>query len=163
MFHPSVVFEEGNVVGEGLDSQHVAELVVDLDAGWTHVVSQAVPFLTGRKLRAEFTVVTRMEAFAQKHGYVIRFDGVREGADQLLIDRAERFAVGEDEVRGVLGLHDAPMNAALKAGRCWTELSGVSIEQSMQTLDGKSIGQLPGLREVVDLDEGVLDLGSAQK
>jgi hypothetical protein len=55
------------------------------------------------------------------------------------------------------------MNAALKAGRCWRELSGVSVEQSVQTLDGKSIGQLPGLREVVDLDECVLDLGSAQK
>lgn len=41
MFHPAVVFEKGNVVGEGLDSQHVAELVVHLDGGSTHLVANA--------------------------------------------------------------------------------------------------------------------------
>ena len=82
MFHPPVVLEKGNVVAEGLNSQHAAELIVHLDAAGTHVVWQAVAFLTGRKLRAKFTIVTRMEAFAQKHGHVVRFDGVREPEDQ---------------------------------------------------------------------------------
>ena len=85
MFHPAVVFEKGNAVGKGLDSQHTAELIVHFDAAWTHVMSQAAAFLTGGQLRAEFTFVKPMETLAQKHGYVIGLDGIFEASSSLLV------------------------------------------------------------------------------
>ena len=66
MFHLAVVLEERNVVDCCLDTQHLAEFVVNLDAGRTHAVLDAASLDAGGLARANLLRQRRRDLLAQK-------------------------------------------------------------------------------------------------
>lgn len=80
-------------------------------AATAHEMPNRMAFDARGKLPTQFTFVSRVEPFSQKHGDLVGLDGVGKGADQFLVNGGEAFTVFEDYVGCVLGLHDAPMHA----------------------------------------------------
>ena len=158
MFHPTVVFEERYIVCEGLDTENTAEFVIHLDATLAHAMTDGMSFDTSRELAAEFAFVTWVEPFAQEHGDIVGFDGVRERPDQFLVNRIKGITIVEDDVRGVFGLHNAPVNARVKPRDHWAKPLRDGVQQPVQSLDREFIGELLRFLEVVDVNESVFNL-----
>src|ERR1051325_370855 len=157
VFHRAVVFEEGDVVGDGLDTQDMAELVVHLQRGAAHLVTDAGALDAGVEVVADLAEVARVELLAQEGGDVLGADGVDGGADQVVVEGSQVLAALEDDVGGVLDLHDAPVVAGRELGGRRAELVREAVELAMQGQRLQPVGDLLRSREVVDVDERVVE------
>ena len=54
MFHLAVVFEEGDIVGGGFDTQHMTNLVVNFDWSAAHAMFYTGAFEAGGESAADF-------------------------------------------------------------------------------------------------------------
>ena len=67
----------------------------------------------------------------------------------------------ENDVGGVLALHEAPVIARLKVPDDRAIGLSRGVESSMQAIGSQGIGKFLGLVPVVDVDDGVVDQGEA--
>jgi len=158
MFHPSVVSEGRDVIAVGLDTKNDAELIVQLDAVLAHVMAKAVPLNSCRELAAKFPFESWIQTAPEKHGQLIRFHSVGERADQFFVNGGEGLSVLEDDIRGVFGLHETPMNAGGEDPDGGTVFLHHTIQGLMQLLGVETVGQHLGLFEVLNVHEGVFNL-----
>ena len=159
VFHLPVVFEKGHIIGKGFDAQHAAELVVDFQAGGAHEVAQAMSFDAGGELGAKFSFVTGVEGFAEEHGKGVWSDGMREGADDFLVDRSQDIVRFEDDVGGALQLHDAPVHAGREYADDGAVAPGGLFHVAVDEGWIAGIGQGLCFGKIADVHKGVLDLG----
>jgi len=163
VFHLPVVFEKGHIIGKGFDAQHAAELVVDFQAGGAHEVAQAMSFDAGGELGAKFSFVTGVEGFAEEHGKGVWSDGMREGADDFLVDRSQDIVRFEDDVGGALQLHDAPVHAGREYADDVTVAPGGLFHVAVKEGRIAGIGQELGFGKIADVHKGVLDLSEGHQ
>lgn len=120
--------EGGHVVGDGLDAQNRAELVVHLQGHAAHFVADAGSLDAGAEIVADLAEVAGVELLAEKGGDVLDPNGMDGGADEVIVKRCQVLLSAKGEIGGVLHLHQAPMIAGgeLRSGRA--ELRGVAIQ-----------------------------------
>jgi hypothetical protein len=58
---------------------------------------------------SHFAFVVSIKLVLQEGGDVLRFDGVNEGFEQIGIDGLKIFSLFENDISGILHLHQAPM------------------------------------------------------
>jgi hypothetical protein len=109
MFYQTVVLEKGYIIDGGLNTKDQSEFVVHFDGNRTHGVSNPSTFNACAEVVAHLVPVTVIELSAQKGGYVVRLYGVDRSAGKIAIDQLEVFLMLEDNISGVLSLHDAPV------------------------------------------------------
>jgi len=141
MFHPAVVTKERDVVDGRLDAQDQGLLIIELEGHRSHVVLQTGPFDPRMDVIAQLILVVPGELAAQKGSDVIRLDRVDGRTDQGLVERPQVLLTVEDEVGGVLDLHQAPVVGGGKASGDWAVLGREGVEGAVQALDGEGIGQ----------------------
>ena len=110
MFHPSVVFEKGNVIGGGFDTEHKSELVVHLDGGPTHVVSDAGSLDSGGKVVAEFVAEAACQLAPEKGRHLVGFHSMDGGSGNRVVDRSQVTLSSEHDV-GTGGVRDKGLGA----------------------------------------------------
>jgi hypothetical protein len=98
LFHLAVVFEKGDVVGRGLDAQDNAVLVVHLDGGRSHVVTDAGALDAGMEVVPQLAEEVAVELAAEESGDLFGVDGEHRGADQSVVQRLEILTPLEDDV-----------------------------------------------------------------
>ena len=124
--------EVGDIIGGSLDTQDDTVFVVHLETHCTHLVLDPGALDTGVEGVAHFALVEGREFPSQKGGDVLRFDGVDGGTDQVLIKGCEVFLAVEEDVGGVLGLHDAPVVGTPQALDDRAEHAGVKVEDLVE-------------------------------
>ena len=111
MFYRAVVLELGDVVDGCLNAQDYSLLIIHFDGGPTHVVFDAhsldavVKLIVGSDLGEGSSV----EFLAQKHRHGFRLYCVNSRLDKRFVDGLEVFGSLEDDVGGILRLHDRPV------------------------------------------------------
>lgn len=75
----------------------------------------------------------------------------------MVVQRRQVVTALENDVGGVLDLHEAPVVAARELGGRRAELAGEAIELAVQGLRLEAVGDLLRAGEVVDVDERVVD------
>lgn len=104
VFHAAVVTEEGDVVGDGLDTEHATELVVHLERGAAHLMADAGALDPGVEVVADLAGVACIELLAEEGGDLLGTDGVHGGADQRVVEGGQVLGPFEYDVGGVLHL-----------------------------------------------------------
>lgn len=99
-----------------------------------------------------------MQFAPEKGGHVVGFDGVDGGARQCAVDVLEIRWSAENDIRGLLGLHDAPVIVQPKVADHRAVASRETIQQLMDCPDLQAIRQSLGLFPLGDVHEGVVDL-----
>lgn len=159
VYHLAVVFEKRDVVGGGFDTEHYALLVVHLDGGLSHVMSDACALDTGVKIIADFIPGGVGELATQKGGDVIGLDSMDGGADQFIVNGLEILSPFEDDVGGVFDLHQAPVIAGLEMSDDGTVRIGDLIQPFVQPVGPDGISQPLRSFRVVDPNERVVQHG----
>src|SRR5579883_647041 len=160
MFHLAVVLEKGHVVHGRLDPEHQADLVVHLHLRLPQTMLDAGALDPGLETRSDFLGELRGDLFAEEGGDLLSFDCQHRLARELLVQGGERLARAEDQVRGVLGLHDAPVISLAKALLDRAALARIAIEHPVQLLGLEGVGELLRALPVLDAYEGVVREGS---
>src|SRR5205807_2124802 len=124
MCHLAVVLESGDVVGGGLQAQHEAEFVIDLDRGFAETMPDAGPLDPRCELTADLLGELSSDPVAEEGGDVFGFDSEDGLPGKLLIERFEDGWRAEHQIRGVLNLHETPMvglseHIEHRTGRSW--------------------------------------------
>ena len=109
MFHPSVVFEERDVIGHCFDAKNHCAFIVHLDGDLFHVVLDACSFNAGMKIIAYFPIELPCESTTKKCGDMVGFHRMDGGTHQLLVNGLQFALALEDDIHGILNLHEAPM------------------------------------------------------
>src|ERR1700680_2677620 len=158
MFHLAVVLESGDVVGGGLDTQDVAEFVVDLDRGLTETMLDAGALDPRRELAADLLGELGSDLVAEG-GDVFGFDGQDGLPGKLFIEGFEDGWRAEHQISGVFDLHETPVVGLGEDVEHRTALLGIVIEDAMQVVGREGVGE--GLRAlpVVDAQKGVVGKG----
>ncbi len=76
LFHPTVVFEEGDIVGGAFHPCHETEFIVELEASWSHMVADACTLNAGVKIITGLPGEGRGEFASQEGGDVFCLDGL---------------------------------------------------------------------------------------
>src|SRR5271157_5994357 len=124
MFHLPVVLEKGHVVGGGLDTKYLAELVIHLDGGIAEAMLDACAFDPGRELRTEFLRQLWGDLTAEKSGDLFGFHAQHRLPDQLFIERPQRGSGAEHQIGGVFHLHQTPVVGLAEHVEHWAALRG---------------------------------------
>jgi hypothetical protein len=157
MFHPSVVLEKGDIVGQSLDSQDQPVFVIHLDGDLTHMMLNPSSLDPSLKIIAHFTLVSSGELAAKEGSDVLGFNRVDGGPDQFLIDRFQVGLTGKDDISGVFGLHEAPMIPGFKMLADRAKPAGELVQLFMKPLRLDLIGQRLSLIPILEVDKGVVD------
>ena len=161
VYYFTVVFEEGDIVGRCLNTKGNALLIVHLDSRPSHVVFDARTVDAGMEIVAYFVSVPFGQFAAEEGSHMIRFHGVYGSAHQLPIDGCKVFLLLEDDVGGILGLHDGPVVGGGKVADDGTVLLDDVVELPVKAVRADGSSQLLGTFWVVDLDENVVEQGVA--
>src|SRR5882724_772676 len=156
MFHPSVVPKNSDVVGRGLQTQHPAQLVIHLDRQAPHVVLDAGALNARVKIVADLAFVSGVQLAAQKGRDILGLDGMHSRSHQNLVEGLEIRRPLEDDVGGVLHLHQAPVVTLPEVNQHRTVLPGEAIQSAVQDIDAKMIGQLLRLTQILEVDKDVV-------
>jgi hypothetical protein len=157
MFHPAVVFEEGNVVDGCFDTQHEAVLIVHFYCHRPHVMFNACSLYAGVEVIAHLILVITVQFSSQKGGDVVGLDGMYGRSDQFIVDESKIVLTLENNVGGVFGLHNAPMIAILELLDNGTVTASVGIEYSVNASDIDVVGQLLRGLKVFDAHKTVVE------
>jgi len=104
----------------------------------------------------DLSLIGPMKFPSQEGRYLLGFDGVDRGMDDRFIERAQIALVFENHIRGKLGLHQGPMIPGGEMPNDWTEHLCQLIQSAMEYFNLQVIGELLGLREILHLDEAIL-------
>jgi hypothetical protein len=99
----------------------------------------------------------RVELLAQEGGDVLGADGVDGGADQVVVQGRQVVTAFEDDVGGVLDLRKTPVVAGAELGGRRAEAAREAVELAVQRQRLQVIRDLLCPREVVDLDERIVE------
>ncbi len=157
MFHPPVVTKERDVVDGRFDAQNQGLLVIELEGDWSPMVLQARPFDARVKVMTAFILVVAGEFAAEKGGDIGGLDRVDGGADQGLVEGAQVLLPVEDEVGGILHLHQAPVIGGSKARRDRATARGQTIKGGMQLVDREGVGERLRLGAVAEGAERIVE------
>lgn len=157
VFHPSMVFKEGNIVGHRLDAKDNALLVVHLDGDLFHVVFDARAFNAGVKIIAHFPIEMAGKFATKKGGDIVGFDRMDGGAHQSFVDGLQVPSALEDDVHCILNLHEAPMVTGWKMADDRAVSSSELIDLAMESFRIDSMGQPLSLVQLIDLHKGVFE------
>src|SRR5208283_5110633 len=102
MFYPTVVLEEGDVVGSGLDAQDTTEFVIHLDRATAEAMLDAGPFNPGGELRTDLLGQLRGDLAAEKGGDLLRLHAQHRLSGELLVERPQRGGGAEHQIGGIL-------------------------------------------------------------
>ena len=152
-----MVLEEGHVVGRGFDAKDQAEFVVHLDRGRSHVMADAGAFDTGAEVVAQFVLVVARELASEECRNVLGLDGVDGRARERLVEGSQVTLPLEEDVGGILDLHDAPVVLDAKSLDDRAVAVRKAVESAMQLGDGQIVGELLRSVEVGDAHEGVVE------
>src|SRR5438477_10111929 len=109
MFHLAVVLESGDVVGGGLQAQHEAEFVIDLDRGFAETMPDAGPLDPRCELTADLLGELGSDAVAAEGGGGCGVDSEAGLPGKLVTGGREGGRRAEQQVRGVVDLHETAM------------------------------------------------------
>jgi len=157
VFHPSVVFEEGNIIRYGFDTKHQAVLVVHFNGHLTHVMPEAGPFRPGMEISAHLVLVTAVQLASQKRSNVLGFNRVNGGTNKFVIDRLEVPLVAKHHVRSIFYLQEAPVVTGSKMANHRTVFAYDLIELAMEAFGRHRIRQCLSFVKVIDLDKGIVE------
>jgi len=121
------------------------------------VVLQTRPLDTGVEVVAQFILVVAGEFAAEKGGDVSGLDRVNRRADQGLVEGPQVLLTVEDEVGGVLHLHQAPMIGYAKVRPHGTVAGGEGIQGVVQPRDREGIGKRLRLGAVTEHAERIVE------
>ena len=156
LFHVTVVFEEGDVVGGALDAGDTGELIVELDTGRSHVMADARVLDAGGEIVAELALVSPGEIASEKGCNMLGLDDVHGGAHDRLVERLELGLAAKDYVGGVLDLHEAPVVAGAETAQHRTEPLRPGSEVLMERLCAELVGECLRREGIGDGNEGVI-------
>ena len=156
VFYLPVVFEKADIVDGRFDAQNHPQFVIHLNRNGTHVMLNPSPLDSGMEIITDLSLIGSIEFPSQEGCYVLGFDGVDCGADDRFIERAQIALVFENHIRGKLGLHQGPMIPRGEMPDDWTEPFCHLIQSPMECFDLEVIGELLGPREILHLDETIL-------
>lgn len=156
VFYLPVVFEKADIVDGRFDAQNHPQFVIHLNRNGTHVMLNPSPFDSGMEIITDLSLIGSMEFSSQEGRYVLGFDGVDCGTDDRFIERAQIALVFENHIRGKLSLHQAPMIPRREMPNDGTEHFCQPIQSPMECFDLEGSGELLGLREILHLDEAIL-------
>ena len=156
MMYLAVVLEEGNVVGSSFDAQDDVELVVHLDCDRPHLMLEAGTEPANVEAVAHLSLVVAVQFASQEGGNILRLDGQDQGFQKMRVEGLQRCLALEDQVSGVLGLHDAPGVLQPQFRNDRAVLLSIAIQDGVQSLDVELGCQLIGQVEVLDLEKGVV-------
>jgi hypothetical protein len=157
MFHPAVVFEEGNVIDRCFDTQHEAVLIVHLYCHRPHVMFNACSLHAGVEVIAHLILIITVQFSSQKGGDIVGLDGMYGRSDQFIVDGSKIVLTLENNVGGVFDLHNAPMIAILELPDGRTVTASVGIEYSVNASDIDDVGQLLRFLKVFDAHKTVVE------
>jgi hypothetical protein len=156
VFHLPVVFEKAHIVDGCLDAQNDPQFVIHLNRNGTHVMFNPSPFDSSMEIIPDLSLISPMKLPSQEGRYLLGFDGVDRGTDDCFIERTQIALVFEHHIRGKLDLHQGPMIPRGEMPDDGAEPFRHLIQSPMERFDLEAIGELLGLREILHLDEGIL-------
>jgi hypothetical protein len=159
MFHPSVVFEKGNVVDSCFDTQHKAVLVIHFDCCRPHVMLNTCSLYAGAEVVAHLVLVIGVEISSQKGCDIVGLDSVYRRPDQFIINGCEIALPFENNICCIFGLHDAPMIALLEMRDDRTVETSIGIEYSVNAFDLEVIGQFLRFVKIFDVYKTIVEHG----
>ena len=109
VFHPAVVFEEGDVVSGAFNAQNEPGFIVELERGGSHGVANACSLDTGLEIVAELIGVGAGELSSEEGGDVFGFHRVDGAAHEGLIEGLKLGLAMKEDIGGELHLHEAPV------------------------------------------------------
>lgn len=85
LFHVTVVLEEGDIVSGARDARDDAGLIIALEAGGSHVVTDAGALDAGGEVVADLALIVARELVTQEAGDMLGLDHVHGGAHDGLV------------------------------------------------------------------------------
>lgn len=159
MFHRAVVLEKGHVIGGAFHASDDAELVVELDSHRSHVVLDARALDAGVEVVANLPLVVGGQLASKESDDVLRLDSMDGSMGDGAVERLEFVLPPEDNIGGVLHLHQAPVISRGKMASDRAVLGRDLVQVPVQSPDIQGIGQGLGAGEVGNVDEGILQHG----
>jgi len=141
LFHPTVDFKEGDIVGGAFHPGHDASFVVEFQAGGTHLVADACTLNTGAEIVAHFALIGGGELTAEEGGDLIDLNRLDGGADNGLIEGLKLGLLVKDNVGGEFHLHEAPVVTGVEVLLDGAELLDPAIQAVVKGFGVESIGQ----------------------
>ena len=156
LFHGTVGFKKRHVVGGAFDARHNGELVVELDAGRPHLVTNACTLNAGIEIVADLSLVVAGEFTAQKSCYILRFNGMDSGVNDVVIQWQELSLAMKQDIGRIFDLHETPVVTVSKQPLNRAELFGPAVKPSVQLFGIKAIRQFLSSLKIIDSKEGVI-------
>jgi hypothetical protein len=110
----------------------------------------------GGEIVANLALIGAGELVPKEHCDMLGLDDMHGGAHDRLVERLEFGLLTEDDVGGVLDLHETPMHAIAELAEHRTETPRPLIEVAMQGRGIEAIGKTLGLQGIGDPQEGVI-------
>jgi len=159
VFHTTVVSEEGDVIGRGLDAQSDSELVIHLDRNWPEVMPDATAADAGMEVAPDLMEFVLGELTAQECGHILGPDDVDCAADQGVIEGREILWPLEDHVGRVLALHGAPVVLGREDLEARKEALDPSVEAMVEFSDAQFVGKRLRPTVIGDIKDEIVGLG----
>jgi len=159
MFHRTVVFEKGHVIGGAFHTSNKPELVIELYSHWPHVVLNTCALDTGVKVVANFPLVVGGQLTSKESNNVFWLDSMDGSMGDGGIERLEISLSLEDNVGGIFHLHQTPMISRGKISSYRAILSGNFVEVLMEPTNIQCISQCLSTIKVGNVDKGIFQHG----
>jgi hypothetical protein len=156
VFHPSVVFEERNIIGHSLNTKDDTKLIIHLDGNFTHPMFDTGPFDPCVKIITHFVLIAAVKFAAKECGDIPGLDRVNGCADNFIINRLKIALLVEDDISGVFDLHKTPVIAVDKVPNDRTVLPDDLIQLPMNAPDINVISEFLSLIKVVNLHKYII-------
>jgi len=140
VLHLAILLEKRDRVDGGFKAQDETELVVHLDAHRPHLMfdARAEPALV--KAIAQLSLVVAIELASEKGGNICGFDRMSKRFQEMRVKGLQRLSLLEDQVGGILGLHDAPVIGEFQVGDDRAILLGQCVQMLVQHFHIERVG-----------------------
>ena len=150
------MLEESDIVGGALNPGDHAGLVVELDAGRSHMMADPGALDERGEIVAEFAGEAAMELMAQEHGHITGLDDMDRGAHDGVVERLEMGLLAEDHIGGIFNLHQAPVIAGAELAEHWDITSCPLIQTDLELLAIQGVREFLSTRGIGNGDQGVI-------
>jgi len=157
VFHPSVVLKKRNIIGDRLNAKNQTELVIHLDGNRSHPMFDTGPLTPRVEGITHFILIAAVEFTTEERGDILGFDRVNGGTDNFVIDQFKIAFLPEEDVRGVLDLHKAPVVVIDKMPKDRAIASDKMIQLAMKSFNIDIIGKLLSPIQIVNLDKDIVE------
>ena len=157
VFHPSVVLKKRNIIGYSLNAKNQTELVIHLDGNRPHPMFDTGTLNSRVEVIAHFVLVAAVEFATEECGDILGFDRVNGGTDNFVIYQFKVALLPEDDIRGVLDLHKAPVVVIGKMPNDWAVVPNNLIKLAMKPFNIDIIGELLSRIKIVNLYKDIIE------